>query len=154
MDLSNFNEYEKEFLSLSGQLPARINAVLQYTTDEGLAQAEIKRLEGDIMQARQRVRACRRIVPRRGLSGKSSGSTTNVAPLLASLWSPYPARCRRRADQRHAGGGTRALGADPQGAGEQGAYVTAPMGDERQNERVPARYTPAAAPTSYNSPCR
>ena len=64
MDLAAFNEYEREFLSLTSQLPTRISTILQYTTDAEQANAEIKRIDSDLIQAKQRVRRDATVVPR------------------------------------------------------------------------------------------
>ena len=56
-DLSAFSEYEREFLSLTTQLPARISTIMQYTSDAEQANAEIKRIDSDLITARQRVRS-------------------------------------------------------------------------------------------------
>ena len=53
-DLASFLDYEREFISVSSQLPLRINTV-QQSTNETEATAELKRIETDLAQARQRV---------------------------------------------------------------------------------------------------
>ena len=55
MDLSAFNDYEREFLSLTSQLQPRISQLLQYTTDAEQANAEIKRIDSDLTTAKQHV---------------------------------------------------------------------------------------------------
>lgn len=53
-DLASFNEYEKDFLALSSQLPIRLNSVMTYSS-EAEANAELRRIESDMTQARQRL---------------------------------------------------------------------------------------------------
>jgi Vesicle transport v-SNARE protein N-terminus len=53
-DLSGYREYEREFLSISSQLPLRINSVMAYTNDNE-ANAELRKIEADMTQARSRL---------------------------------------------------------------------------------------------------
>ena len=71
MDLSAFNEYEREFLSLTSPLPSRVSAILQYTSDAEQATAEIKRVDSDLVSAKQRVR--------RRLDGAARRATCTLA---------------------------------------------------------------------------
>ena len=54
--LAAFTEYERDFQQLTSQLPTRVNALLQYSNEADAANAEIRKIEQDITQAKQRVR--------------------------------------------------------------------------------------------------
>lgn len=92
MDLSAFTEYEREFLSLTSPLPARISAILQYTSDAEQATSEIKRVDSDLITAKQRVRAARADCA--WLPCARSGDVVHRQPSPArrSLWSPLVRR--------------------------------------------------------------
>lgn len=54
-DLSAFNDYERDFLSLTSPLPTRINTLLQHTGDADSANSELRKIEMDVTTARQRL---------------------------------------------------------------------------------------------------
>lgn len=53
-EAASFQEYEKDFLGISSQLPLRINSVMAMT-NEADANAELRKVESDLTQARQRL---------------------------------------------------------------------------------------------------
>lgn len=79
MDLAAFNDYEKDFLTLTNQLPSRVNALLQYNSEADAANAEIRKIEADLTSAKQRLTDMQ--VEARGLSDptrKELGNKINM----------------------------------------------------------------------------
>ena len=54
-ELSSFSEYERAFQSLAAQLPLRISSVMNSGASDNDANAELKKIESDLTQARQRL---------------------------------------------------------------------------------------------------
>ena len=85
-DLGAFNDYERDFLSLTTPLPGRVTSLTNYTDPEQ-ATSEIRRLDSDLTQAKQRVcslrvRAHVRLAVRWGCFG-SVGSAAPRAPVFS-----------------------------------------------------------------------
>jgi multidrug resistance efflux pump len=56
MELAAFNDYEREFLSRSSQLPGRINELMVHGTDADQATAELKEVERELLKAKQNLK--------------------------------------------------------------------------------------------------
>jgi len=65
-ELSSFAEYERAFQALAAQLPLRITAVMTGGASDADASAELKKVESDLTQARQRLQDME--IEARGLS--------------------------------------------------------------------------------------
>lgn len=65
-ELSSFAEYERAFQALAAQLPLRITAVMTGGASDADATAELKKVESDLTQARQRLQDME--IEARGLS--------------------------------------------------------------------------------------
>ena len=78
MDLSAFNDYEREFLSLTSTLPGRVTSLTNYSDPEQ-ATSEIRRLDSDLTQAKQRV--CDRPGEREGVRRRPPHTNSHHPPL-------------------------------------------------------------------------
>jgi hypothetical protein len=54
-ELAAFTDYEKEFTQVVNSLPARINSLLNYESNADNAQTELRRMKGEMSQAKQLV---------------------------------------------------------------------------------------------------
>src|SRR5690348_14012384 len=52
-ELAAFQDYEREFVQVTTQLPTRINALLNYESNADAAQTELRRIKSDLSQAKQ-----------------------------------------------------------------------------------------------------
>lgn len=52
-ELAAFNDYEREFQQVTTSLPTRINGLIAYENNADNAQAELRRIKGDLSQAKQ-----------------------------------------------------------------------------------------------------
>ncbi len=72
-ELTSFNEYEREFQSIASKLPGRITTVQGYApAQEADANAELRKIEAEMTQARQRVRGL-------SLAGRYTGDARRCA---------------------------------------------------------------------------